>query len=216
MSAAAGSARPDAYAREIEREWSRMLDRPVVLSPKDWVLISDWHARSIPLSLILESMRHTMERPGRRSPPRNLGFVSAAVEEAWQVVLDGRRGTPIPETPTPLVDPVDAWCNRRDAERAGSALRSLLSRLLNSLEEGQKPQTVDRSLDESLETAVSDDLLGATRSEIDAELAPFADRMDDETLDRTRRTAILDRLRRALNLPILDRTLHGGRPEPPC
>ena len=32
MSARAGSSRPDAYAREIEREWSRMLDRPVVLS----------------------------------------------------------------------------------------------------------------------------------------------------------------------------------------
>jgi len=217
MSARAGSSRPDAYAREIEREWSRMLERPVVLSPKDWVLISDWHARSIPLSLILESMRHTMDRPGRRgSPPRNLAFVAAAVEEAWRVVLDGRRAAPAPQSPPPLVDPVEAWRNRRDAEPAGSALRDLLSRLLAAFEEGEAADAVDRSLEECLDTAVSDELMDATRAQIDAELAPFADRMDSTTLDRTRRSAIVDRLRRALDLPLLDRTRQADPPVPPC
>jgi len=209
MSAGAGSPRPGAYAREIERQWSRMLERPVVLSPKDWALISDWHARSIPLPLIVESIRHSAESPGRRAAPRNLAYIAAAVEEAWQVVLDGRRASALP-TPAPLRDPVEAWRRRLDAEGAGSALHGLLSELLDAHENGEAAETIDRRLDERLQTSVAADLLDATRHQVDAELAPFADRIDDETLERTRRAAIADRLRRALDLPLLDRTRRGG------
>jgi hypothetical protein len=187
-----------------------MLDRPVVLSPKDWALISDWHARSIPLPLILEAMQHEAERPGRRSPPRNLAYLAASVEEAWQVVLDGRRASPVPRIAPSPNDPVEAWRRRLDAEEAGSALHVLLSELLEAYRSGVPAETVDRGLDERLETSVSEALLDATREQVDAELAPFADRMDDATLDRTRRAAIVDRLRRALHLPIFDRTRLAG------
>lgn len=209
MSAEAGSPRPGAYAREIERRWSRMLERPVVLSPKDWALISDWHARSIPLSLIVESMRHSAESPGRRAAPRNLAYIAAAVEEAWEVVLDGRRAS-LPPAPAPLRDPVEAWRRRLDAEDVGSALHELLFELLTAYENGEAAETIDRRLDERLRTSVDADLLRATLDQVDTELAPFAERFDDATLERTRRAAVVDRLRRALDLPFLDPSRRGS------
>jgi hypothetical protein len=206
MSPGGGSSRPDAYAREIERAWSRILDRPVVLSPKDWALISDWHARAIPLPLVLESMQHATERPRGRSAPRNLGYVAPAVEEAWQVVLDGRRASTAPVPDPPAVDPADAWRARIDAEGRSTALGRLLSELLEAYEAGATPQTIDLRLNERLETSVCDELRVATCRQIDAELLPFIERMDRATLDRTRRAAVVDRLRRALDLPFLDPT----------
>ena len=211
MNATAGSSRPDAYAREIEREWSRILDRPIVLSPKDWVLISDWHARAIPLPLILESMRHAAERPGRRAAPRNLAYVAPGVEETWQVVLDGRRGSSALPTrrPAAVPDPIEAWRARREAEGGNSPLGRLLGDLLDAHENGEAAEAIDLRLDESLDTRVPEGLLDTTRDQVDADLAPFVERMDDVTFDRTRRAAIVDRLRRALNLPFLDRSCQG-------
>ena len=60
------------YAREIEKHWTALLERPVVLGERDWRLISDWHAREIPLGLILEAMEHLGETlPRKRRKPRN-------------------------------------------------------------------------------------------------------------------------------------------------
>ncbi len=36
------------YARAIERLWSELLERPIVLSPRDWNLIGQWYDRGIP------------------------------------------------------------------------------------------------------------------------------------------------------------------------
>ena len=204
MNAGVGSSRPDAYARAIERAWSRILDRPVVLSPKDWALISDWHARAIPLPLVLESMRHAAERPGGRSAPRNLGYIAPAVEEAWQVVLDGRRASSAPLPRPQSADPDKAWRARIETEGVDSTLGRLLGDLLKAYESGETPEAVDLRLNERLEASVSTEFRGAACVQIDAELAPFVERMDGAIFDRTRQAAIVDRLRRALNLPFLD------------
>jgi hypothetical protein len=180
-----------------------MLDRPVVLSPKDWALISDWHSRRIPLTLILEAIRYAAEQPSRVGTPRNLAYVAPAVEEAWRVVLDGRRRPLEPATPS-RADPADAWRRRREAETGDSPLGRLLDELLTAHEAGKPARVLDSRLDEWLLTSASEDLLRTIRDQIDAELAPFVERMDAETFDRTRRSAIVDRLRRALGLPFLD------------
>ncbi len=203
MSAGAGGPRAGDYAREIERQWSRILDRPVVLSPKDWALISDWHAREIPLSLILESIRYLAQTPVRRAP-RSLAYLAPAVEEAWGVVVEGRR----PRGPRLLqhtADGVTLWRQRLETETGASPLGGLLLELLGARDAGEPADALDRRLDEQLPSAVSDDLLSTTRQRVDAELAPFRDRMDASTFDQTRRAAIVDRLRRALGLPYLDR-----------
>jgi len=215
MNGGTGSPRPDAFAREIEREWSRLLDRPVVLSPKDWALISDWHAREIPLALIVESMRHAAERPSGRSAPRNLGYIAAAVEEAWQVVLDGRLAhPPAPPRRPPVADPVEAWRRCIASEDPESALRRLLSESLEAFEAGETAGAIDLRVNDELDASVSGELRAAIHDQVDAELAPFAERMDGPTLEKTRRAAIVDRLRRVLELPLLDPLRQGPRDRP--
>jgi hypothetical protein len=187
-----------------------MLDRPVVLSPKDWALISDWHQREIPLTLILESMRHAAEHPRRRSAPRNLAYIAPAIEEAWRVVLDGRRGAPEAPARPSTFDPGDAWRRRLEIETGDSLLGQLLSELLTAYEAGEPTETLDARLNERLITSVTEALLRSATDEVNAELAPFMERMDAATLDRTCRSGIVDRLRRALDLPVLGRRRTGA------
>jgi len=206
MNAAGRPPGASVYAREIEREWSRMLDRPVVLSPRDWALISDWHEREIPLALILESMRHAAEHPRGRRPPRSLAYLVPGIEEAWRVVLDGRRGTP-EQLPPPVrpIDSVDAWRRRSEIETVDSSLGRLLDELLAAYEAGDPAEVVDERLNDRLITSVSEDLRQRIAEQVEATLTPFRERMDAATLERTRRSAIIDRLRRTLDLPVLER-----------
>jgi hypothetical protein len=194
-----------AYAREIEARWSRLLDRPVVLSPKDWVLISDWHARGIPLQIIDESILAAGERKRRSTAPRGLAYIAPSVEEAWRVVLEGRL-TPTHSTATPgqlARSPIDLWRGRMREEPSGSRLRGLLKALLAAHEAGEIAET----LEERFERALPDCVDGAWRRNIeervDRELAPFLERMDQATLEETRRSAVLSRMRDELGLPSL-------------
>ena len=69
-----------AYARALEAALSRLNDRPVVFSERDWELATRWHRRGIPLGAVLEALESRRNRP-----PRNLGAISRAVEEQWDV-----------------------------------------------------------------------------------------------------------------------------------
>ena len=42
------------YARALAEALSRLRERPTVLSPRDWSLVSEWYSRGIPLGLVLD------------------------------------------------------------------------------------------------------------------------------------------------------------------
>ena len=54
------------YARRIERRWSDLVDRPVVLSRHDWSRICRWYSWGVPLDLIDESLRSATGPQGGR------------------------------------------------------------------------------------------------------------------------------------------------------
>ena len=58
------------YARSIERRWSDLVERPVILSPRDWSRISRWHSWGVPLDLIDETLR-SAARPDCEAWPRS-------------------------------------------------------------------------------------------------------------------------------------------------
>ena len=80
------------YARAVERMWSSLLERPAVLSPRDWALVRDWHVRGVPLQVIREAIDELAEacQKGRRRRPRGLAYVAAAVEEGCAAIREGR------------------------------------------------------------------------------------------------------------------------------
>ena len=193
------SAEGRAYAREIERAWSGLQDRPVVLSPKDWVLITEWHARGVPLSLIHDALAAVRE--SAREIPRSLAYLAPAVDEAFTLVLDGRRRpapAPLPEREEPLA----IW-RRFAREQASSPAGQLVGDLLAALEAGEDPAEVDARLDRELPGRVGPAALDAVTREVDTELAPFAERMAPAVLNETVRSAVVFRLRLRHGLPAL-------------
>jgi len=204
---AASPPRLGAYARAIERYWSTVTGGPVVLSPRDWERIVDWHTRGIPLQIVRESMAAVAERRVRMRGLLSLSRVAPAVDEAWEVVLDGRMGR---ETAGAGLPPdgrstIDSWRSLLAAEPQDSRLARLLASAIRLVEQGESPSAVDRRLDEGILDAVSEPILRAAQRAADEALEPFRDRMDAPTLAATRIRIVLARLRRDLRLPRLDR-----------
>lgn len=123
-------ARTARYARALERALAAASGRAVVLSPRDFALLTDWLARGVPLALVLEQVEH---RKAKGRDVKSLASIAGAVEQAWSAVVDGRMGgtpaagTPAPAATRPAVD--DATLLERasprqieDAERAADAL----------------------------------------------------------------------------------------------
>jgi hypothetical protein len=193
------------YARALEEALSRLRERPTVLSPRDWSLVSDWYSREIPLGLVLEVLSDAGERARkrRRPPPRSLAYIAAAVGETWQLVLEGRR---VPEVERPDALPSIARSRERwarSAQRSGGELGRSIDGLIRRLDRGLDPRDADKELDTLLLDVAPADLLSRVSGEIDDELRAFRQRMTPEVFDLTRRRARMDRLRRELDLPRL-------------
>ena len=192
------------YARRIEALWSELLQRPLVLSPRDWSLVLGWHSSGIPLEIVREALASAAEREsrGKRNRPlRSLGYLAPAVNEAWRVVVTGR----VPDdVPAERSEPPDrAWRRRLQAEPTESPLGRLLSDLISRLERGEAATRLDDELDRQLLEAAPYDLVDDVAKELETELAAYRDRISTERLDATRRTASIARLRGRLGLPRL-------------
>jgi hypothetical protein len=202
MGASGGKAA--AYARTIERYWTDLLEQAVVLSPQDWSWVRRWHEHRIPLDLVREALAAANERDPARARPRRLAEVARAVEESWQVVLDGRRSRDS-EVSGPLpVDPVRLWRRRLQSEPAGSGLAELLAELLGRFDAGSAASELDAELDDRLPDAVPESLRRNVEEELEPELEPYRSRMPTPRWDATRRSATVERLRRRLELPLLE------------
>lgn len=100
------------YARAIERAWSAVRGKPSLLSPKEFALVADWHARGIPFGLVIEAIvevsRARRGRAGRAA--RTLRYFAPAVEEAWSAVRQGRVATSrhLPQPDPPETDALDS------------------------------------------------------------------------------------------------------------
>ena len=191
------------YARAIERRWSELLAQAVVLSPREWTLIARWHSLGVSLEIIEEAMVAEMERERAGDRPRRLAALARPVEEAWQLILDGRRAASATVGCASHAAPATSWRQRLEAEPAGSPLGGLLGELLAHLESGTDERALDEELDRRLVESVSPTLRNEVLQEVDRDLEPFRSRMAAEHWEVTRRRACVDRLRRRLDLPRL-------------
>jgi hypothetical protein len=196
------------YARWIEGRWSALLEAPVVLSPADWELIRDWHARRVPLVLIGECIDAVAERIGKgraRRRPRGLSHVERAVEEAWQAWSANRDPT-CPAAPHGAregtaqapSERLRAYLTRTPPT---APVRELLDRLVAADEAGLALDELERMLDDELPGCVPRDLLAAVERELDLDLAGYRGRLPSDQLERVRRRARARRLRQRLGLP---------------
>ena len=192
------------YARRIERRWSELVDKPVVLSPRDWTRIADWHERGIPLEIVEEAMIDAVERDRRKAGTRRLADLAPLVEEGWAAIVDGRRAaSESGAEPQSTSDPEQLWGQRAEAEPRDSPLGRLLRELVARRAKGEEAAAVDRELDRLLPETVARSLRERAEEEISKELEPYRERMTPQRLESTRRRARSERLRRWLDLPRL-------------
>ncbi len=190
------------YVRAVEAAWSRIIGRPVVVSPREFEAVDGWRRRGIPLTVVLEVLAADGKRRSRRGP-RALTFLSHAVDEAWLTIAAGRAATPSVAAAPARGDARREWADARDRSPEGSRLRALIERLLGDEARGCAPAILDDTLDTSLPDAVSSEILERAREESADALEPFRERMSDEEFRKTFDRALADRLRASLSLPRL-------------
>jgi hypothetical protein len=208
---------PESYARALEQALSRIRERPVVLSPRDWSLVVEWHAREIPLGVVLEALEDAAARArkGRSGTgPRSLAYVAGAVDEAWELIRSGRSArTASTAVAVPTLATVrEAWDQAaREAAGGREALSALLRELLARLDRGEAPLDLDRDLDRRISACLPAAEVAAVERQVDAELVSFRQRVPAAALHRVRATSIARRLRRSLGIPLLWMSSHGAR-----
>ncbi len=191
------------FARALERELERIHGRPWVLSPRDFALVVEWHARGVPLGLVVESLREAAgQRPHR--PPRSLASLARRVDEDWRAMREGRlpKGREVARDSREAAGAVERW--RRAARREGeSSLGQFLRALIGQLDEGGDPAAVEKRLERELLAHVDRTRRARMRRELQVSLAPYRRRMGAPMYRRTLRRALVTALRRELDLPSL-------------
>ncbi len=192
------------FVRSIENRLAEIGGRPAILAPREFALAASWHARGIPLPLVLETIGEiAAKRRARGSAPRSLGYYAAAVEESWRAVREG-RAVRAGERRSGPSRRRDAWLQAIDDRPPGDPLSRTLLDLLARLEEGEPVPAIDAALDAVLlEGRGGAEELEAARIAARAALAPYRERMTEEAWKKTLDRAIVDRLRDRSRLPRL-------------
>jgi sugar-specific transcriptional regulator TrmB len=77
------------YWEEIERYFAKKRGNALILSPKDWPLVTAWEERGIPLEVIYQGIDKAFERSeekqktSQRQTIRTLAYCQYDVEELW-------------------------------------------------------------------------------------------------------------------------------------
>jgi hypothetical protein len=193
------------YVRAVERAWSALLERPAVVSPREFQAIDGWRRRGIPLAVVLEVIRDFGKRRSGRAP-KSLTALSRAVDEAYAAVTAGRAGPPPADARLPRSDALRAWETVLERCREGSPLHVLLTRFVSEAAKGESVHTIDAALDAMLPGAVPDEMLATATERTERALREFRRRMSDDEFRKTFVRALADRLRETLELPRLSLT----------
>jgi hypothetical protein len=188
----------------VERRLERLLQRPVVLSPRDWRVLAGWHARGVPLAVVLEAMDEVAAKK-RGAPPRALSYFVRAVEESWRAVQEGRAlrvGEAGRDAPGKAAEPVAPWTSALASGRLPGPLARTVTEMVARLRAGEDPRSIDDDLDRALcsgETAP--EAFARARQEALEALSAYEHRMTRDAWTRTLARAVSDRMREALGLP---------------
>lgn len=92
-----------AYFQRIETAFIRLRGAPLLLSPKDWKIITAWHEAGIPLELVLGCLRDvfaTRAERGTSSKVNSISYCVPAVEKAWAEARELQLFAPDRSSPT--------------------------------------------------------------------------------------------------------------------
>lgn len=217
-----GTGADSEYFAAAEAAFIRRRGTPFLLSPRDFALLKEWRALGVPLEAIEQGIDDAFSRREERGAVgrvNSLSYCRDAVLLAWERRAETAVGKGTGRAPA--VEETDARATlaglsarlaeiasaRPDLEHAlAPALRSL-ARLAASAKDPSSVEDSLARLDKKLASSLYDAMPADERARIDAaveaDLARAGARLDDETVERTRRALRRRAVREILGIPRL-------------
>lgn len=218
------------YFRAIEEVFVELRGAPLLLSPKDWRTAREWHREGIPLDLVLRTLEEVFERRRERGDEdkiSSLRYCDRAVRSAWKRVEEltgasaahGSGSAPAERSSPDVSSRLEALARALPAEpsacrEAAHRIRSLLSAAASNEPDAPAPPRDERSIERAL-TRLDEEILErlardlspeekrALEEEAEASLAPLAERLPQEEIERARQRLLTQKLRRRFAVPTL-------------
>ncbi|HEX9428555.1 MAG TPA: hypothetical protein VGA64_12295 [Candidatus Polarisedimenticolia bacterium] len=127
----------DEYVRAIEEEFVRRRGAALLLSPKDWALITEWREAGVPLRLVLQALANVFDSFALRAPGgRRINSLSYCRQEvlALHELHNSLRGV---EAGRPAAEPTAAGAGRLLVRHLGRLHRRLRLAMTRASNEGR-------------------------------------------------------------------------------
>jgi hypothetical protein len=206
-----------AYYQSVEEFFVSRRGDPLFLSNADWLLIRKWRQAGTPLRIVLRGIADALDAHAhsfsRDRKVGSLAYCAAEVEaarERWQRALafDREEGTRVDDALAGFADALQG------ANGLGAAAAAMAQRLAGELRERaagrQDPAALEswlaaqeKALVEALAADAAPGTVAATEAAVDAELAPYRERMPARVLAQIRRDSVTRRLLESHGLPRL-------------
>jgi hypothetical protein len=201
-----------AYYQSIEEFFVSRRGDPLFLSNSDWLLIRKWRRAGLPLRIVMRGIADALDGHahswGRKRKVGSLAYCAAEVDAArdrWQRALsfDDEAETSVPAALTGFASALEAASGL--GARGAAAARTAAAELRGFAAPGSsgppRLEELTRALGASekalLEALRADEeagILAAIAAEIEADLAPYRERMPVRVLDQIREEAWARRL----------------------
>lgn len=205
-----------AYYQAVEEFFVSRRGDPLFLSNADWLLIRKWRLAGIPLRIVLRGIADALDAHAHSwSRDRKVGSLAYcasevdAARERWQRALafDGDEGMRVEDALAAFADALEAAAL---GASAAAVARNLAQQLRQRAAEPQDPPVLEAWLatqEKVLVEAVMADrgapVVAAIEAAVDAELAPYRERMPARVLTQIRRESVTRRLLESHGLPRL-------------
>lgn len=206
-----------AYYQAVEEFFVARRGDPLFLSNADWLLIRRWRQAGTPLRVVLRGIADALDSHahswGRARKVGSLAYCAAEVDaarERWERALS-LGSEPGVETSAVLAGFAEALAAARDMRPSAAKFAvDLAGELRARSGEPGAPRDLEdwlgrreAALLETLRSETPDDALAGIEAAVDADLAPYRDRMPARVLGQVRADAIARRLLESHALPRL-------------
>lgn len=206
-----------AYYQAVEEFFVSRRGDPLFLSNADWLLIRKWRQAGTPLRIVLRGIADALDSHAhsfsRNRKVGSLAYCASEVDaarERWQRALafDGEEGTRVEDALARFADALQAATGLGAA--AALTARHLTDELRQRPAEPLDPAaleswlaTQEKSLVEALATDAGPGVVATVEAAVDAELAPYHERMPARVLSQIRKESVTRRLLESHGLPRL-------------
>jgi hypothetical protein len=206
-----------AYYQAVEEFFVSRRGDPLFLSNADWLLIRKWRQAGTPLRIVLRGIADALDSHAvsfsRNRKVGSLAYCAAEVDaarERWQRALafDREEGTRVEDALAGFADAVHTASGLGPS--AAITARHLAEELRQRAAVPQDPASLEswltaqeKALVEAITADAGTDAVAAVESAVDAELAPYRERMPARVLSQIRKESVARRLLEAHALPRL-------------